>query len=589
MEIQRNRRRWIREVLNPPEIGLLDTGGQGTVPGIPASEQPHILFVDLLNRSLGGGIIRTKWQVAPETVFKLRIYSNLEERWQIFSARGKWTGSDPHYPAYRVVGVEFLTETDSTEEAPEKTRPAEEIPLLFDFEFLKNTRFFSAVPREAVCALLNSLNVEKVKAGGRLFTQGTKIDRCFIIQKGSCTVSVGRDGEPKPIGRLYEGDAVGETALLDDHPVEVNADADTHLSLWSLSRTAFDRICNDHPELHGFLTRLLMDRFAATQHSKKRTLGRYLITDLIGEGAHSVVYKGLDRRLNLPVILKMIKHETTLNPHFVDRFRPTAASLLRLRHENITQIHEIVEGFRTLFLVMEREEGESLRSLLQRWKRISLPRATDFLIQCCLGLEYARRQGVTHGDIKPSNLMITPGDRLKILDFGLVQAGKNGRSEPYENLPYAAPELLEGRPADDRSDIYALGMIAYEMLTGHQARTPQDPGDEAETALQEDLPDPRRMVPGIPEILRRFILKSGDRDPAGRFEGAAAALKHLKPLAEDYGIKRPARSAEKPKVAVFSLRFDEKNQDGVKTLLEDFNRRIKKLDAELKAINIKEL
>jgi serine/threonine-protein kinase len=589
MEIQRNRRRWIREVLNPPEIGILFTGGGGEVPGIAPSAQPKILFVDLLNRSLGGGIIRTKWRTAPETSFQLKIYNNLEEKWQLLTARSKWSGTDPHYPAYTVIGVEFVTDEIASEAESDGARHTEEIPRLFDFEFFKNTRFFTAVPRDAVCALLNSLRVKEKKAGNRLFAQGTKIDRCFLIQEGSCTVSIDQDPETKPIGRLYAGDIVGETALLDDHPVELNVDADSNLILWALRRKAFDSICIDHPDLYGFLTRLLMDRFASTRHSKKRTVGGYVITDIIGEGSRSIVFKGFDRQVHLPVVLKMLKHETALHPRFLERFRTSAPRLRKLRHDNIVQVHDILSGFRTLFLVMERQEGEPLRSLLERWKRISYPRATDLLVQCCRALGHAHRHGVLHGDIRPSNVMITPGDRVKLLDFGLADPGNGDPATTRPPLPWTAPELFEGHPADERCDIYALGVIAHEMITGQPPHIPSASADSAGIARAEAPPDPGRMLPGMPEILRRFILKSVDTDPSRRFESADAALNHLQPLAEAYGIQRPDRAVRKRKVAVFSLLFNENDQEQVKKSLAELRRRVQKFDAVLKAVDIKEL
>jgi CRP-like cAMP-binding protein len=539
MEIRHNRRRWIREVLNPPEIGILYTQNKGYFPGTQPAKQPAMLFVDLLNRSLGGVIIRTKWQIEPEVSFHLQIHNALEETWEMVKVRAKWTNSDSHQPGYNVIGVEFQPEAEPPRLPEEDRSVSGFIPLASDYEFLKNLPIFRTINRGAVCSVLNCLKHKHVKAGRRLLKQGSRIDACYFIQSGSCIVNVEDNGKIRPIDRIQTGGMVGEMAILNDHPLGFHVDAETDLELWALSRPAFDAMCSDHPQLRNFLTHLLIDRFSPTKHTEKRKIGTYLITDMVGERSHSLVYKGLHQPFNLPVTIKMIKHETALDSGFQANFHNEAHTIAGFNHENIISIHKIIEHFRTVFLVMERLEGESLKSLLQRWIILPLPRVTDFLMQICSGLDCAHCQGVVHRDINPTNLVVMPGDRLKIVAFEMVTGKK----------PFAGDELA------------AL----------------------AAQKLDREIPDPSKWQPGLVEMLRRFILKACARQPEERFQSARQALEHLQPLYDSYGLDRQSQIDKHRKTVTFSLLYSGKDQPALKKLLQEFNDKLKQLDAEIKA------
>jgi len=588
MEIRHNRRRWIREVLNPPEIGILYTQNKGYFSGTQPTKLPSTLFVDLLNRSLGGVIIRTKWQIEPEINFHLQIHNALEETWEMVKVRAKWKNNDSHQPGYNVIGVEFQSEADPPRLAEEDRAGSGLRPLASDYEFLKNLPIFKTINRDAVCSVLNSLKYKHVKAGRRLLKQGSRIDACYFIQSGSCTVNVEDNGKIRPIDRIQTGGIAGEMAILDDHPLGFHVDAETDLELWTLSRTDFDGICSDHPQLRNFLTHLLIDRFSPTKHAEKRKIGTYLITDMVGEGSHSLVYKGLHRPFNLPVSIKIIKHETALDSAFQENFHNEAQTIAGFHHENIISIHKIIERFRTVFLIMERLEGESLRSLLQRWIILPLPRVTDFLMQTCSGLDDAHRQGVVHRDINPANLVIMPGDRLKIVDFGLSPPDEVSSQKVSGPLHYKAPEQIEGRKPDQRTDIYATGVVAYEMVTGKKPFADEELTALAAKKLDRELPDPSKWQPGLPEILRRFILKACAPQPEERFQSARQALKHLQPLYDSYGLDRQSQVDKHRKVVTFSLLYSGKDQPALKKLLQEFSDKLKQLDAEIKAADIQD-
>ncbi len=584
MEITHNRRRWIREVLNPPEIGVLYTGNQGFFPGAPSSRQPSMLFVDLLNRSLGGVILRTKWQVDLETEFYLQIHNALEDLWETVKVRAKWANADPHRPGYHIIGVEFST-PDDTDQLPEVLHSKRKIvPLPSDYESFSDWELFQAIPRTAICAVLNALTYGHVKAGYRLLKTNTRIDTCYLIQSGSCILQVEKNGKLQPVGRLHPGDIAGEMAILDDIPLEMNVDAETDLELWALSRKHFDAICTEHPELRRFLTTLLTRRFESANHHLRRMLAPYLITDMIGEGAHSLVFKGMHATLKLPVTIKMLKHEQSLEKPLIDPLEKQARRISRLNHPNVARIYQVQHRYRTLFWISEHLSGEPLKSLLERWKKLPLNRVTHFLVQACRGLDHAHRQGISHCRLTPGNLMITTGDRLKIVDFMIGPRAEKLAAEDTDGQQYRAPEQ-EGTEAteayDHRVDLFALGVIAYEMISGRSIT--------AALPLDQLSDDPAFSQPGFPEILKRFVVKACAADPALRFGSAQKALAHLQALADHYGIPQQQPDGEQRRVATISLAFREKDQNALNQALEDFGSKIGELDAEITGMDIDDL
>ncbi len=581
MEITHNRRRWIREVLNPPEIGVLHTGNQGFVPGAPVNRQPSMLFVDLLNRSLGGVILRTKWQIDLETEFYLQIHSALEDLWETVKVRAKWANADPHRPGFAIIGVEFCSPDDTAGKTEVQLPSRKIVPLPSDYELFRDWELFQAIPRTAVCAVLNELTYGHVKAGYRLLKAGTRIDTCYLIQSGSCIVQVEKNGKLRPVGRLHPGDIAGEMAILDDIPLELHVDAETDLELWALSRKRFDAICTEHPELRSFLTYLLTRRFESANHHLRRMLDPYLVTDMIGKGAHSLIFKGMHATLKLPVSIKMLKHELALEKPLIDPIEKQAHRIAGLNHPNIVRVYQIQQRYRTLFWISEQLSGEPLKSLLERWKKLPLNRATHFLVQACRGLDHAHRQGIIHCRITPGNLMITTGDRLKIVDFLIASQSEKLAATDTGGQPYRAPEQLQGEAFDHRVDLFALGVIAYEMIAG---KTPA-----AAEPLQQLLDDPAFRQPGFPEILKRFVAKACAADPVERFDSAQQALRHLQALADHYGIAQEQAEGVQRKIATISLVFRERDQKALNQTLEAFSSRINELDAEITGMDIDDL
>jgi CRP-like cAMP-binding protein/tRNA A-37 threonylcarbamoyl transferase component Bud32 len=445
------------------------------------------------------------------------------------------------------------------------------------------TKFLRFISQDPQSPLLEGMSYRHIKANQRFITQGDPAEAAYIIQRGSCIVIVEKDGELHPIGHRGEGDIVGIMAILTEEPRRAHIEAETDMDVWVLDKARFDDISRSDPELGAFLTELVADRFDSRRPIADRTIGKYVATDIIGRGGYSIVYKGVHAELNMPVAIKMMRHDMVMNSNFLTNFRNEAKFIASLGHENIIRVYDIEERFKTVFIIMEYLEGESLRDLLKRLKTIPPKLAVNFLIQICSGLDYAHRKGIIHRDINTANIFIQHDDRIKIFDFGV--ACPTG-TEDYllgGAFPYLAPELFDGEPADERSDIYALGITAYEILTGQRPYPEENASDLMKLHCTQDIPDPAENAVDLPKALRRFILKACRRDPAERYQSVGEALADLQPLAEEIApqYKYPNNVDRKTTTVLMSCK-DEQQQE-LQHLLEKLEEKAKKLGIDFKA------
>ncbi len=388
-------------------------------------------------------------------------------------------------------------------------------------------------------SLLRGMGFRHVRRGVRFITQGVAGEAAYIIQRGACMELVEKDGELHPIAHRGEGDVVGMLTLLTGEPETAHVEAETDMDLWVLDRARFDGISRQDPELVAFLTELVAERFDSRRPTADRTIGPYLATRIIGRGGYSIVYEGRDTATQKRVAIKMLRHHLALQPDFLESFRKEAQVIAGLEHENIIRVFGMVERYRTVFLVIEYLEGESLKDLLARQGALGPEPAAALLRQACAAMAHAGRKGLIHRDINPGNMMLLSGGRLKLIDFGLACPAGAEDLEYGGALAYQAPELLDGHPADRLSDLYALGITAYEMITGETPHADPDPGRFIRRRRAEAIPDPAARVRGLPEALRRFILKACHHNPKRRYTDAAEALGAL---AEASG--RAARKGE---------------------------------------------
>ncbi len=206
----------------------------------------------------------------------------------------------------------------------------------------------------------------------------------------------------------------------------------------------------------------------------RQVIGHYEIQGLLGSGGVGYVYAALDRELGRAVALKALRPEFSSDPNFVERFRGEAANLARLNHPNITTLYSLHRGTAPdrddMVMVMELVHGQTLKNVLACSQRLGVEACLAVIAQAVAGLSYAHRLGVIHRDIKPSNLMLNEAGLLKITDFGIARVQGSERltrdGSIVGTLAYIAPEQIKGSEGDERSDIYSLACVLYELLTG---------------------------------------------------------------------------------------------------------------------------
>jgi CRP-like cAMP-binding protein len=567
------RRQLPRRSLAPPEVAVLhDSAG----PDLPCGR----LFVDLLDRSAGGVLARSTRRVAPGARMHLEVYAPASRAWETLSVEVVHETQDPDKPRYRRIGMAF-GRRQAPPPPPAAAPEVERMPQAEDYGFFRGIDLLRRIHRDAVCPLLNNIRLRRVPAGERFITQGAEGDAFYVIQRGTCTVWVEKNGESHRVAGRRAGDILGEMALLTGEPRSAHVDAETDVELWRMGRADFDRLLQEFPELRGFLTEIVADRFGSSRVTAERSIGKYLITDVIGRGGFSIVYKGVHTGLSMPVVIKMLNHDMAMDAHFRSGFAKEARIIARFNHENIIKVYDIEERFQTMFIVMELLEGRTLREILDEVQRLSGPETVRCLLQVSAGLRYAHARGVVHQDINPGNIFIAPGGRVKILDFGL--AAPCGTESAMTGTPfYMSPEQVECLPIDERADIYALGITAYEMMAGRRPFPEDDPHAVLDMHVEQDIPDPAEAVAGIPEGLRRFILKACARDPEARYRNIEAVEADLRPLAGQLGVAAPAPSADRRKMVNLIMLYNDEHQLALNRLLEEFSEKIRSLGIALK-------
>ena len=260
--------------------------------------------------------------------------------------------------------------------------------------------------------------------------------------------------------------------------------------------------------------------------------GRYRVEELIAVGGMATVYRGLDTRLDRVLALKVMHASLAQDAAFVARFIREAKAVARLDHPNIVGVLDQGTDGPYVYLAMEYVAGCTLRDLLRDRGALQPRAALDIAEPLLAGLAAAHRAGLVHRDIKPENVLIGDDGRVKVADFGLVRGADSATSATTNSLlgtvSYLAPEQIEGRQADARTDIYACGLLLYEMLTGAKPRTGESAAQVLFAHVNEDVPPPSLAVPGLPAVLDALVTRSAAREPRTRPADAAAMLSLLR-------------------------------------------------------------
>ncbi len=295
-----------------------------------------------------------------------------------------------------------------------------------------------------------------------------------------------------------------------------------------------------------------------------KTISHYQIIDKIGEGGMGVVYKAKDLKLDRIVAIKFLPPHLAKSEENKKRFMQEAKAAAALSHPNIMNMYEIDEQDKSVFMVMEFVEGQTLKSYISKLKSgsgIPFMKAAEWMSIIANGLKAAHDKNIVHRDIKSENIMIAPGDKLKIMDFGLAKLkGSTGLTKTGTSLgtlSYMSPEQAQGLNADQRSDIWSLGVVFYEMLTGETLFKAEHEAALLYLIVNEEPPAPSILDRKIPHQIDNVVKKMLTKDPEKRYQNLDELISALSDIKNE--IEKTGSETKKKAIAV--LPFDNISSD----------------------------
>ena len=263
----------------------------------------------------------------------------------------------------------------------------------------------------------------------------------------------------------------------------------------------------------------------------KRLDGRYEIHELIGQGGMAYVYRAYDRIENRWVAIKILREELSDNSDFLRRFRNESKAIAVLSHPNIVKVYDVSFGDRIQYIVMEYVDGITLKQYIEQQGEIKWREALYFTVQILQALQHAHERGIIHRDIKPQNIMLLEDGSIKVMDFGIARftqaETQTMTDKAIGSVHYIAPEQARGGHINDKADIYSVGVMLYEMLTGQLPFVADNAVSVAIMQMQAEPTPPTRINPSIPKGLEEITMHAMEKNPAQRFPSAADMLEDI--------------------------------------------------------------
>ena len=270
-------------------------------------------------------------------------------------------------------------------------------------------------------------------------------------------------------------------------------------------------------------------------------LNRYELLEKIGEGGMGVVYKAKCHLLNRFVAVKILKAELSNDEDFIIRFKREATSIAKLSHPNIVNIHDVGSENNINFIIMEYINGKTLKQVIKEKRKLSSQDTLDIVLQVAKALDCAHSNNIIHRDIKPDNIMITKDMIVKIMDFGIAKVMDSRTitisKKVMGTVHYFSPEQAKGNVVDFRTDIYSLGIVMYEMVTGQVPYNAESSITIAMMHIQEPATPPQKIITDIPDNINQVVLRAMEKEPMKRYQTANEMAKILMAIKEDPNYK----------------------------------------------------
>ena len=276
----------------------------------------------------------------------------------------------------------------------------------------------------------------------------------------------------------------------------------------------------------------------------KRLDGRYEIMEIIGVGGMAVVYKAHDNVEDRIVAIKILKDEFVSNDEFIRRFKNESKAIAVLSHPNIVKVYDVSFGDLIQYIVMEYIDGITLKEYIEHQGSLRWIDAVQFTIQILKGLQHAHDKGIVHRDVKPQNIMVLSDGSIKVTDFGIARFSRSEQrtitDKAIGSVHYISPEQAKGEKTDEKADVYSVGVMLYEMLTGRLPFEAESAVSVAIMQLQRDPKLPTQINPSIPLGLEQITMHAMQKVPERRYQSAAEMLCDLEQFKKDISnIKIP--------------------------------------------------
>ena len=310
--------------------------------------------------------------------------------------------------------------------------------------------------------------------------------------------------------------------------------------------------------------------------NNKLLAGRYELIEKIGDGGMAVVYKAKDRLLNRYVAVKILRPEFTRDAQFIESFRKESQAAAGLQHPNIVNVYDVGKEGNIYFIVMELIDGRPLSDIIEENGPLDYRNVIEIGKQVAAALSLAHKNHIIHRDVKPHNIMITKDGVAKLADFGIAKAissstivNKDDGGQVMGSVHYFSPEQARGKYVDEKSDVYSLGIVLYEMLTGEVPFDGDNPVEIALMHINEDIKPPSQIIDNVPPALEKIILKATDKYQTNRYENAEVMFEDLNNvdfLSKKIGDNILMEGADRRKKPV---KINDENEEKLNAIISD--------------------